>query len=184
MRRPNSNIVARETQTPAEIVARLLAVLTEIDRQPLPVGKNGAALLDLLELIDQIREKVRAKIKQILLEDPAAVPVWTARVIRGPRGLVQDLKAIHESVREVFPGLSFNEFLGACKTSFAQLQGVISARSPGLDPKLFARELDRALSDQIRIGEPVIRLVRSKPLRIPPPPQDWTPPEETRNEQR
>ena len=98
MRRPNSNIVARETQTPAEIVARLLAVLTEIDRQPLPVGKNGAALLDLLELIDQIREKVRAKIKQILLEDPAAVPVWTARVIRGPRGLVQDLKAIHESV--------------------------------------------------------------------------------------
>jgi hypothetical protein len=175
MKRRNSNIVPRETQASA-VTARLLAILEEFRKTPLPVGDLGAELLNRLEIVYAIRELAREKAKEVLLQDGTAIPGWRAEQTRGARELIQDLRAVHAAVEEVFPTFGFDQFLAGCKTSFAGLQRAICARFPDLDPKLIARELDRALSAQIRIGEPVTRLIRTKPARIPLPPKTWEPP--------
>jgi hypothetical protein len=51
------------------VVARLRHVLTEIDRLPLPIGDLGCQFLDALELVDQIRTRVREKAKKLLLKE-------------------------------------------------------------------------------------------------------------------
>ena len=151
-------------------------LLSELDKLSVPIGDDGARLLDALELTDKIREKVRERAKEILLQEPGAIPGWRAQESRPARELIQDPQAIFEALREGFPELSFDQFLRACRTSFSQLQGLILHLRPATNKEAVGQTLDRALSALTKMkGGPIVRLLRARPLRIPPPPKVWTP---------
>jgi hypothetical protein len=94
------------------VVERLRQVRTEIDRLPLPVGDLGCQFLDALELVDQIRTRVREKAKELLLKELGLIPGWKA-VEGGPvRELSRDtLRIFEESAERAFQILAKAETL-------------------------------------------------------------------------
>ena len=78
-RAPSKNVAATASKLVKPIseqivVERLRQVRTEIDRLPLPVGDLGCQFLDALELVDQIRTRVREKAKELLLKELGLIP--------------------------------------------------------------------------------------------------------------
>src|SRR6516164_9904122 len=158
------NIAPRGTQAASEVVSRLQKLLEELDGLPIPTGSAGTALLESLDLILEIREKVRQRAKEVLLEDSTAIPGWRVQESRPARELVHDPQAIFDALLVTFPQLSFEEFLTACKTSFAAITKLVTTRLPGEDPRVLARKIDNALASQttVKSVERVIKLVRAK----------------------
>jgi hypothetical protein len=63
-------------EAPKDVVERLESILLEIERLPLPVGKIGAAFLDMLEVMGRVRKRVRNEAKALLRKAPGALPGW------------------------------------------------------------------------------------------------------------
>ena len=109
---------------PQATIERLRRVLATVDRLSLPVGANGTALLDALELADQIRSKVREKARLLLLDKPGAIPGWYAetqwrRQLRSRNGadLLETLQM------KGYTNLSADDLLQVCAATVAGLEG-------------------------------------------------------------
>src|SRR6516165_6808950 len=117
--------------SPQEIVARLRRALKRVELLPLPEGEEGTALLDALELANQIRDKVRAKAREALLEEPGLIPHWSAHESAPVRELSRDGVAVFERLHETDPALTARLFLQACSPTPSGLLKLMFALNPG-----------------------------------------------------
>lgn len=139
-------------------------VLADIDSLPLPTGKLGSQFLDALELTDKIREKVRARAKELLLKAPTAIPNWHVNEIP-MRTLSKDTTRIFDALSRADDRLSLEAFVEACTTSLGALRKLLAERNPDWSADEIERELSRILADLISF-EMVTRLSRSKSKQI------------------
>jgi len=144
--------------SPQEIVARLRRALKRVELLPLPEGEEGTALLDALELANQIRDKVRAKAREALLEEPGLIPHWSAHESAPVRELSRDGVAVFERLHETDPALTARLFLQA-----SGLLKLMFALNPGTPRVEVEAEVERLLEGLLKLREPVVRLVRSQP---------------------
>ena len=68
-----------------DIVSRLASVLDELERLHLPRGRQGARLLDVMEILAGIRAKTRTRAKALLTKAPGALPGWSITA-KNPHG--------------------------------------------------------------------------------------------------
>jgi hypothetical protein len=59
-----------------QIIARLKAILNLVDTIPIPEGALGADLLEALELTDRVRDRIRARVKELLVAHPHLIAGW------------------------------------------------------------------------------------------------------------
>jgi hypothetical protein len=64
---------------------RLEAILVELDRLPLPPGRAGSSLLDVLEVLDRAKKAIRTAAKGMLVKSPNSLPGWTVAMPNGRR---------------------------------------------------------------------------------------------------
>jgi hypothetical protein len=162
----DGHIAAKLTKpTPErEIVQRLQYALAEIDRLPLPIGKLGCQFLDALELCDKIREKVRAKARELLLQEPGIIPCWHVSEVP-QRVLSKNTLKVFIAAAHVDNGLTAEEFLTGCTTSLAALRKLLAERNPDWSADDLEHLLDRTLADLISYNT-VTRLSRSKDRQL------------------
>jgi hypothetical protein len=142
------------------IVERLQHVLADIDRLPLPTGKLGCQFLDALELTDKIREKVRARAKELLLKAPTAIPNWHVNEIP-MRTLSKDTAKVFDVLSRADDGLSLEAFVEACTTSLGAVRKLIAERNPDWTADQVEYVLNHSLESWIHY-ETVTRLVAPK----------------------
>ena len=147
-----------------ETVQRLQYVLAEIDRLPLPAGSVGTAFLDALELCDKIREKVRQKARELLLESPGIIPGWSVSEA-SQRVLSKNTQAVFDALARRDDMLTPKRFIGACSVSLSAIRKLITELNPDMSPDEIEHALNRALSELISF-EKVIRLARTKDKQI------------------
>jgi hypothetical protein len=70
---------------PQNVVERLMVDVRELEKSPLPTGRDGAAILDVLEAIDRARKRKRIAAKQMLVMSPDALPGWMIALPNGRR---------------------------------------------------------------------------------------------------
>ena len=175
MKRRTASITSREGQA-REIPARLRELLSELDDPPLLIGPAGADALDAFALINKTREKYRARVREVLLAQPDLIPGWCAQEARASRELMQNVQSIYGALQVTFLEITFEQFLTACKTSLPAITQLVTAALPEEDSKTISPKSIPACLPQTTVkGEPVVRLICTKPVRIPPP-EVWTPP--------
>ena len=140
-----------------EIVQNLQTLLARLDTMPLPTGELGCEFLDALKLTERISEKVFAKARKLLLEQPDAIPNWHCNET-SQRVLSKDTARVFETLGGK---LTLKEFMGACSTSLTALRRALAERNPHLSPIEVEHVLYRALSDLVSYDS-VVRLSRSK----------------------
>ena len=91
-----------QEQSLRKVVERLEGVLADLQRSPLPAGRVGASLLDVLEILDVIRAKTRINAKALLVKAPKALPGWsiTAKNPHGKRRVVGEIVPVKSYKRE------------------------------------------------------------------------------------
>ena len=146
-----------------EIVQQLQRVLARIDHLPLPTGQLGCEFLDALKLTERISEKVFAKARELLKENPTAIPNW--RVDEIPR------RRISKDAAAVFDALSFHEipleeFVRSCTISIAGVRKLLTEKCPEFGPAEIEYMISRHLKEVIH-HELVARLTRSKERKRP-----------------
>jgi hypothetical protein len=139
-------------------------------------GEVGSKFLDILEVIDAIRTKVRAKAREALAEDPDCLPGWAIQKTCN-RELIDNPEAIVAALQEVFPEVPREEILSVFRTSFAALGRLLIKFLPDANKAAVTSKLNVALNAVTRIGGPITRLIRTKPARTPLSQRNWTPPE-------
>jgi hypothetical protein len=156
IKRPDLTAIS---QTPQQIVDRLKRVLELIDRLPLPVGQPGCHLLDALDLGDKIRDRIREKARDVLVDRPGAIPHWTAEM-RSRRILSRDTVAVYDALESVIPELPAAEFLKYCSTSISGLIRLLKLE--GLSPDQINARLEEVLGEGLLEREVVVSLRRDK----------------------
>src|SRR6516162_11415078 len=76
---PTGELALSQAEAARAAVVRLRRICAELDQLELPTGPVGCALLDALELANQIHDEVRAKAREALLEEPGLIPHWSAQ---------------------------------------------------------------------------------------------------------
>jgi len=146
--------------SPQQIIRRLEALAAQLDSLPLPKGQEGCQLLDALELVDQIRERIRAKARKLLSDSPKAIPHWRAETST-VRRLQRNAQSIWEAVQDYDGDMSVEHFLEACSISLEGLLSLAREVKPGYLPGIVESEIEEVLDDAELIRrEPVTRLIR------------------------
>jgi len=95
------------------------SLLETIRSMPLPEGKAGTAFLDGLKVLEEVVALGRSRMRVLLAESPDCVPRW--RLMSGAS--VREIHGTGTKVRAAIgEELDDEQFLDACKTSFAQLE--------------------------------------------------------------
>jgi hypothetical protein len=62
--------------SPQGLIERLEKIVGKVDSLPIPEGTTGAQLLEVLELTDRVRDRIRARVKELLVANPHLIPRW------------------------------------------------------------------------------------------------------------
>jgi hypothetical protein len=138
-------------------------VLARIDRLSLPTGQLGCEFLDALKLTEKISEKVFAKARELLKQEPNAIPGWSCN--EAPHRVVsRDTPAIFRTLSKSLE-IDALDFLQACSVSLGSLRKLIAEHNAGMDVDEVEFTLNRTLETLIS-HELVARLTRSKDRQL------------------
>jgi len=146
------------------IVERFQHILAEIERLPLPAGREGTELLDCARFASACIEKIFAKARDLLLKEPDAIPHWHCTKST-QRVLSKDAAKVFEALLRVDSALTFEEFLAACSTNLTAVRKLIAEHNPQLTVGEVEFELNRVLKDLIS-HDAIARLSRAKDKQI------------------
>jgi hypothetical protein len=127
----------------------------------LPTGQLGCEFLDALKLTERISDKIFAKARKLLLEQPGAIANWHCSE-HPQRVLSKDTLKVFETLGGK---LTPEEFMAACSTSLTALRKAFSERNPHLSPDEIEHVLNRALVDLISYDS-IIRLSGAKDRQL------------------
>ena len=91
-----------QEQSLRKVVERLESVLVDLQRLPLPAGRIGASLLNVLEILEGIRAKTRGHAKALLCKSPGVLPGWsvTSKNPHGKRRAAGEIIGVRSYRRE------------------------------------------------------------------------------------
>ena len=129
----------------------------------LPTGQLGCEFLDALKLTEKISEKVFAKARELLKQEPNAIPGWSCNEV--PHRVVsRDTPAIFRTLSKSLE-IDALDFLQACSVSLGSLRKLIAEHNAGMDVDEVEFTLNRTLETLIS-HELVARLTRSKDRQL------------------
>jgi hypothetical protein len=157
-----------------QVLERLKAVLAELGGWSMPIGEEGRAFLDALELTDQIREKARERAKEMLLKEPGIIPGWTAAQGGPVRELDKDTCKVFQALHEADDEVTLPRFLESCSISLGAIGKLLKRFNPALSDTQVESQLGRVLEPLIHYRKGSVRLSRVKELPPPEPAREIT----------
>jgi hypothetical protein len=115
-----------------------------------------------LEVVDQIRTKVRDKAKALLLRKPGLIDHWRAQERAPTRELSRDAVAVFDRLSEADDGITARLFIQACAPTLGGVLKLMYALNPGLQRPEVEAQVEEILEGLIKLTEPGVRLVRTE----------------------
>jgi hypothetical protein len=141
----------------------LQAALAEVNTMSMPIGQPACDLLDALELVDKIRERVRTKAREMLVKEPGIIPGWEAKLCAPTRELSKtDTLAIFKLLAEADNTVTSKKFISSASISIGAVEQLLSATNPGSTPKEISEAVNKILADKIHFRPGVARLTRRR----------------------
>jgi hypothetical protein len=146
------------------IVGHLRHFLADIHNSPVLTGQPGCQCLDALELCDKIRTEYRAKVRELLVKSPHAIPHWHVTETT-QRTLSKDTARVFDALSRKDDTLTPEAFIEACTANLGSVRKLLAERNPQWSPDQVEHTLNRALTDLISY-DTVTRLSRSKDRQL------------------
>jgi hypothetical protein len=145
-----------------QIVESLQSLLARVDTMPLPTGQLGCEFLDALKLTEKISDKIFAKARKLLLEQPGAIPNWHCSE-HPQRVLSKDTARVFAALSSL--NIEPGEFIAASSISLTAIRNLLAERNPEWNADQVEHVLSRSLVDLISYDS-ITRLSRSKDKQI------------------
>jgi len=154
---PTGELALSQAEAARAAVVRLRRICAELDQLELPTGPVGCALLDALELANQIHNEVRAKAREALLEEPGLIPHWSAQESAPARELSRDAVVVFERLHATDPTLTARLLLQASAPTLSGLLKLQYVLHPGTPRPEVEAKVERLLEGLLKLREPVVR---------------------------